>query len=50
VPVALSRQADLIHGYVNFLGVGRRFLEATAEAAGALRLGLSAPRAGTDRS
>lgn len=41
VPVALSRQADLIHGYVNFLGIGRRFTEATAEAAGALRVGLS---------
>jgi acetyl esterase len=41
VPVALSRQADLIHGYVNFLGIGSRFREATAEAAGALRLGLS---------
>ncbi|SFP66502.1 acetyl esterase [Amycolatopsis arida] len=41
VPVALSRQSDLIHGYVNFLGVGRRFVEATAEAAGALRVGLS---------
>ncbi|WP_158887631.1 alpha/beta hydrolase [Amycolatopsis anabasis] len=41
VPTALSRQPDLIHGYVNFLGVGRRFREATAEAAGALRLGLS---------
>ncbi|PRX44754.1 acetyl esterase [Prauserella shujinwangii] len=41
VPVALSRQHDLIHGYINFLGVGRRFTEATAEAAGALRMGLS---------
>ncbi|WP_026360650.1 alpha/beta hydrolase [Amycolatopsis nigrescens] len=41
VQTALSRQADLIHGYANFLGVGRRFREATAEAAGALRLGLS---------
>jgi acetyl esterase len=41
VPVAVSRQADLIHGYVNFLGIGHRFREATAEAAGALRLGLS---------
>ncbi|MBK1785052.1 alpha/beta hydrolase [Prauserella cavernicola] len=40
VPVALSRQADLIHGYANFLGVGTRFREATAEAAGALRMGL----------
>jgi acetyl esterase len=41
VPVAVSRQSDLIHGYVNFLGIGHRFREATAEAAGALRLGLS---------
>jgi len=41
VPVALSRQPDLIHGYVNFLGVGTRFREAAAEAAGALRVGLS---------
>ncbi|KAA9154059.1 alpha/beta hydrolase [Amycolatopsis acidicola] len=41
VPTALSRQSDLIHGFVNFLGVGTRFREATAEAAGALRLGLS---------
>ncbi len=40
VATALSRQPDLIHGYVNFLGLGRRFREATAEAAGALRLGL----------
>jgi acetyl esterase len=41
VPTALSRQSDLVHGYVQFLGVGHRFREATAEAAGALRLGLS---------
>ncbi|OZM73361.1 alpha/beta hydrolase [Amycolatopsis antarctica] len=41
VPVALSRQPDLIHGYASFLGVGTRFREATAEAAGALRVGLS---------
>ncbi|MFC4002607.1 alpha/beta hydrolase [Prauserella oleivorans] len=41
VPVALSRHEDLIHGYVNFLGIGTRFREATAEAAGALRVGLS---------
>nr|WP_028663095.1 alpha/beta hydrolase [Saccharomonospora halophila] len=40
VPVSLSRQSDLIHGYANFLGVGRRFTEATAEAAGALRMGV----------
>ncbi|PYC77718.1 alpha/beta hydrolase [Streptomyces tateyamensis] len=42
VPVALSRQPDLIHGYINFLGIGHRFREATAEAAGALRMALSA--------
>lgn len=41
VPVALSRQADLIHGYINFLGVGTRSAQAVAEAAGALRTGLS---------
>jgi acetyl esterase/lipase len=45
VPTALSRQPDLIHGYVNFLGIGRRFREAMAEAAGALRLGLAGIRA-----
>ncbi|WP_316527189.1 alpha/beta hydrolase [Kitasatospora brasiliensis] len=37
VAVRLSRQADLIHGYVNYLGLGGRFREATAEAAEALR-------------
>jgi acetyl esterase len=47
VPVTLSRQGDLIHGYVNFLGVGRRFTEALSEAAGALRVGLEL--AGRDR-
>ena len=41
IPVALSRQPDLFHGYINFIGVGQRFREATAEAAGALRLGLA---------
>lgn len=46
VPVALSRQADLIHGYANFLGLGHRFREALAEAAGALRVGLSRPKEG----
>jgi acetyl esterase len=40
VPVALHCHTDLIHGYVNFIGVGRRFREAVAEAAGALRTGL----------
>ncbi|MFE9426872.1 alpha/beta hydrolase [Kitasatospora sp. NPDC006697] len=41
VRVALSRQPDLIHGYISYLGIGHRFREATAEAAGALRLALS---------
>lgn len=44
VPVALSRQPDLIHGFVNFLGVGRRFRDATLEIAGALRTGLALSR------
>lgn len=43
VPVALSRQSDLIHGFANMIGAGTRFREATAEAAGALRVGLSLP-------
>jgi acetyl esterase/lipase len=41
VPVALSRQTDLPHAYLNFVGLGGRFAEAAAEAAGALRLGLA---------
>ena len=41
VPVAQSRQADLPHGYLNFVGIGGRFAEAASEAAGALRLGLA---------
>ncbi|CAM4115651.1 alpha/beta hydrolase [Kibdelosporangium persicum] len=40
VPVMLSRHADLIHGYANFLGIGTRFREAMFEAAGVLRSGL----------
>lgn len=40
VPVVVSRHADLIHGYVNFLGIGTRFREALFEAVGALRTGL----------
>lgn len=42
IPVALTRQADLPHGYLNFVGIGGRFAEAASEAAGALRLGLAA--------
>jgi acetyl esterase len=41
IPVAVSRQADLAHGYLNMVGIGHRFVEAAAEAAGALRLGLA---------
>ncbi|WP_298181836.1 alpha/beta hydrolase [Saccharomonospora sp.] len=48
VPVALSRQSDLIHGYANFLGIGKRFREALAEAAGALRVGLSGAASAKD--
>ena len=46
IPVALTRQADLPHGYLSFIGLGGRFIEAASEAAGALRLGL-ALRAGS---
>lgn len=41
VPVALRRQPDLVHGFVNMLGVGFRCREAVAEAAGALRIGVA---------
>ncbi|MBA0127427.1 alpha/beta hydrolase [Haloechinothrix sp. YIM 98757] len=41
VPVALSRQPDLIHGFVNFIGLGGRFREATSEISAALRTGLT---------
>jgi acetyl esterase len=44
VPVALSRQSDLPHAYLNFVGLGGRFTEAASEAAGALRLGLAVAR------
>ena len=41
VPVVARCHADLIHGFVNFIGIGRRFREAVAEAAGAVRTGLT---------
>ncbi|MBB4687683.1 alpha/beta hydrolase [Amycolatopsis jiangsuensis] len=41
VSVALSRQEDLIHGFLSFTGIGTRFREAVSEVAGALRLGLA---------
>ncbi|MCE7009395.1 alpha/beta hydrolase [Kibdelosporangium philippinense] len=40
VPVVLTRHADLIHGYANFLAIGTRFREAMFEAAAVLRVGL----------
>ena len=43
VPVALHRQAQLIHGFANTVAVGRVGREALVQATGALRLGL-APR------
>ncbi|MGX7823489.1 alpha/beta hydrolase [Actinokineospora sp. 24-640] len=44
VPVTVRRHRDLIHGYATFLGIGTRFREAVAEAAGALRTGLALAR------
>lgn len=41
VPVALHRQAQLIHGFANTFSVGRVGREAVIEAAGALRVGLA---------
>jgi acetyl esterase len=49
VPVVLRRHPDLIHGFLNFLGVGERSREAVAEAAGALRAGLVLRRSPTSR-
>jgi acetyl esterase len=47
VRVTLTRQADLPHAYLNFVGVGGRFAEAASEAAEALRVGLRTPAAET---
>jgi acetyl esterase len=41
VPVVLRRQSDLVHGFVNMIGLAPRCREAVAEAAGALRAGLA---------
>ena len=46
VPIVLSRQSDLPHAYLNFVGLGGRFAEAAAEAAGALRIGLAVATTG----
>ena len=40
VPVVLRRHPDLVHGFVNMIGLAPRCREAVAEAAGALRAGL----------
>lgn len=40
VPVTLHRHWDMIHGFVNLLGLSPRFREATMEIAGVLRTGL----------
>ncbi|MFB9726692.1 alpha/beta hydrolase [Haloechinothrix salitolerans] len=40
VPVTLHRHWDLIHGFINLLGISPRFREATLEIAGVLRTGL----------
>lgn len=41
VPVVAHCHTDLIHGFASLIGIGRRFREAVAEAAGALRTGLT---------
>jgi len=41
VSVVLRRQRDLVHGFVNMIGLAPRCREAVAEAAGALRAGLA---------
>ena len=41
MPVVLRRQPDLVHGFVNMIGLAPRCREAVAEAAGALRAGLT---------
>jgi acetyl esterase len=47
VPVALRRQSDLVHGFVNMIGLAPRCREAVAEAAGVLRAGLAFADRGT---
>jgi acetyl esterase len=41
VPVVLRRHPDLIHGFANMIGLSSRCREAVAEAASALRIGVS---------
>ena len=42
VPTTLRRESDLVHGFVNAVGLGGRAREAMAEIAAALRVGLAA--------
>ena len=42
VPTTLRRESDLVHGFINAVGLGGRAREATAEIAAALRAGLAA--------
>lgn len=44
VPVVLRRQPDLVHGFVNMIGLSPRCRAAVTEAAGALRTGLAVVR------
>lgn len=50
VPVALRVHPDLIHAFANLLGISHRSREATAEAAGALRVGFAQAAAGAARA
>ena len=42
VPITLRRERDLVHGFINAVGLGGRAREATAEIAAAIRTGLAA--------
>ena len=41
VPTTLRRESDLVHGFINAVGLGGRAREATPEIAAALRAGLA---------
>jgi len=44
VEATLRRESDLVHGFVNAVGLGGRAREATARVAAAIREGLASPR------
>ena len=50
VATTLRREADLVHGFVNAVGLGGRAAEAMGAAAAALRAALGAPEAEAQRS